>query len=46
MADFVRTHRRVELLAYYNGRPGSPWDIATQPHSRVAYRRLIVPLGS
>jgi hypothetical protein len=46
MADFVRTHRRVELLAYYNGRPGSPWDIATQPRSRAAYRRLIVPLGS
>jgi hypothetical protein len=45
MADFVRTHRRVELLAYYNGRPGSPWDIAAQPQSRAAYRRLIVPLG-
>jgi hypothetical protein len=45
MADFVRTHRRVELLAYYNGRPGSPWDIARQPHSLAAYRRLIVPLG-
>ncbi len=45
MADFVRTHRRVELLAYYNGRPGSPWDIARQPRSRAAYRQLIVPLG-
>jgi Glycosyl hydrolase family 26 len=45
MAGFVRTHRRVELLAYYNGRPGSPWDIANQPTSRTAYRRLIVPLG-
>lgn len=45
MAAFVRTHRRVELLAYYNGRPGSPWDIASQPRSRVVYRQLIVPLG-
>jgi len=45
MADFVRGHRRVELLAYYNGRPGSPWDIASQPFSRAAYRRLIVPLA-
>lgn len=45
MADFVRTHRRVELLAYYNGRPASPWDIAAQPQSLAAYRRLIVPLG-
>lgn len=45
MADFVRKHGRVELLAYYNGRPGSPWDIAAQPLSRTAYRRLIVTLG-
>ena len=45
MASFVRTHRRVELLAYYNGRPGSPWDIAAQPRSRAAYRQQIVPLG-
>ena len=45
MADFVKKHRRVEMLAYYNGRPGSPWDIAAQPLSRASYRRLIVPLG-
>jgi Glycosyl hydrolase family 26 len=45
MADFVRTHRRVELLAYYNGRPNSPWDIARQPRSRAAYRQLVAPLG-
>jgi hypothetical protein len=44
MATFVRTHR-VELAAYYNGRPGSPWDIAAQPRSRAAYHQLIVPLG-
>jgi hypothetical protein len=45
MADFVRTHRRVTLLAYFNGRPGSPWDISGQPRSRAAYRQLIDPLG-
>jgi hypothetical protein len=45
MAQFVRSHRRLELLAYFNGRPGSPWDIAGQPLSRAAYRKLIVPLG-
>jgi hypothetical protein len=45
MATFVRQHRRVELLAYYNGRPGSPWDIGRQPRSRAAYRQLIAPLG-
>jgi hypothetical protein len=46
MAAFVRTHPRVELLAYFNGHPGSPWDLARQPRSRAAYRRLIVPLQS
>jgi len=45
MATFVRLHRRVELLVYYNGRPGSPWDIGAQPRTRAAYRRVIVPLG-
>jgi hypothetical protein len=45
MAAFVKDHRRVELVAYYNGRPSSPWDIARQPRSRAAYRQLIVPLG-
>jgi len=45
MAAFVQDHHRVELLAYYNGRPSSPWDIARQPRSRAAYRQLIVPLG-
>lgn len=38
-------HSRVELLAYYSGRPGSPFDIASQPRSRAAYRQLIDPLG-
>jgi len=45
MADFLRTHR-VQLATYYNGRPGSPWDIASQPRSRAAYRQLVVPLGT
>jgi hypothetical protein len=45
MATFVRTHRRTEILAYYSGRPGSPWDLASKPRSRAAYRRLILPLG-
>jgi hypothetical protein len=45
VAEFVRTHRRVELVAYYNDRPGSAWDIARQPASRTAYRATITPLG-
>jgi hypothetical protein len=45
MATFARTHPRLEFLAYFSGRPGSPWDLATKPRSRAVYRRLITPLG-
>lgn len=45
MARFARTHKRLELLAYYNGRPGSVWDLGSKPNARAAYRRLIAPLG-
>jgi hypothetical protein len=45
MAKFVKTHRRVEFIAYNSGRPGSPWDLAAKPRSRSAYRSLISPLG-
>jgi hypothetical protein len=46
MAKFVRLHRRVEFIAYYSGRPGSVFDLATKPRSREAYRALITPLGT
>jgi hypothetical protein len=45
MADWVKTHRRTELIAFYNGRPGSIFDIASKPASLKAYRQLIAPLG-
>jgi hypothetical protein len=45
MARFVRTHGRVELVAWFNGRAGSIFDLATKPRSRAAYRALIRPLG-
>jgi hypothetical protein len=45
MAAFVKSHRRVELLAYFNSKPGSVWDLASKPRSRAAYRRVITPLG-
>jgi hypothetical protein len=45
MAKWVRSHKRVEFLAYFTGRPGSVWDLATKPRSRAAYRALITPLG-
>jgi len=46
MAAFVRGHGRIEFLSYFNGDAGSPWDLASKPRSRAAYRRLITPLGS
>jgi hypothetical protein len=45
MATWVRTHPRTELIAYFAGKPGSVWDLATKPASRAAYRALITPLG-
>jgi hypothetical protein len=45
MASFVRSHRRVELLSFFNGKTGGLYDLASKPRSRAAYRRLIVPLG-
>jgi len=45
MAKWVRTHRRTEFIAYYAGRPGSVFDLASKPASRALYRSLIAPLG-
>jgi hypothetical protein len=46
MAAFVKSHARIEFLAYFSGRPGSVWDLSSKPRSRAAYRRHITPLGS
>jgi hypothetical protein len=46
MADWMHTHRRTELVAYYEGRAGSVFDLATEPASLKAYRKLIAPLGA
>jgi hypothetical protein len=45
MAKWLRSHRRVEFAAYFSGKPGSVWDLASKPASRSAYRTLITPLG-
>jgi hypothetical protein len=45
MSSFVRSHRRVELLSYYNGANGGTYDLAKRPRARAVYRRLITPLG-
>jgi hypothetical protein len=43
-AGFVKSHRRVKFIGFYNGRPGSRVDLATKPRARAAYKRLIVPM--
>ena len=45
MANWLGSHKRVEFAAYYSGKPGSIWDLASKPGSRAAYRALITPLG-
>ena len=45
MARFVRSHPRLELISYYDSKPGSTWDLASKPRSKAAYRRLIAKLG-
>jgi hypothetical protein len=45
MAAFVKTHRRVELVSYFNSAPGSIFDLGSKPKSLAAYRRAITPLG-
>jgi hypothetical protein len=45
MAAFVRSHGRIEFLAYVHSKPGGIWDLGSKPRSRAAYRRLITPPG-
>jgi hypothetical protein len=45
MATFVKTHRRTRMIAYFNAKPGSIFDLESKPKSLAAYRRYIVPLG-
>ncbi len=46
MADFVKTHRRTELVAYFESVPGSVFDLASKPKSKAAYRQYLSPLGA
>jgi hypothetical protein len=45
MATFVKTHHRTKLIAYFNAKPGSIFDLASKPRSLAAYKRYIVPLA-
>ncbi len=44
MGTFARTHERWELVAYYQSKPGSVFDLATKPASQTAYRQTIATL--
>jgi hypothetical protein len=44
-ANFVRTHRRVSFVSFYNGPGGGSYDLGRKPRSLAAYRRFIVPLS-
>jgi hypothetical protein len=43
-AGWVKSHRRVKFLGFYNGRNGGRLDLAGKPRALAAYRRHIVPL--
>jgi hypothetical protein len=45
ICDFVESHRRTQMAAYYESKPGSIYDLADKPHSRAAYRACLTPLG-
>jgi hypothetical protein len=45
MCTFARTHPATELLAYFESRPGSQYDLGTKPQSRAAYRACLTPLA-
>jgi hypothetical protein len=43
-AGFVRTHRRVRFISFFNGPAGGAYDLGGKPRARAAYRRFVVPL--
>ena len=42
---FLKTHT-VREASFYEGRPGGPFDLATKPRSRAAYRSCIPLVGA
>ncbi|NUT56604.1 MAG: hypothetical protein HOQ03_11580 [Thermoleophilia bacterium] len=43
---FLKTSPRVRLAAYYDARPGSPFDLGAKRAARAEYRRCITPIGA
>lgn len=46
MGKFVRTHRRTEMLSFFESAPGSIFDLESKPKSRAAYRQVITTLAA
>lgn len=44
LCNFLRTHAAIELLAHYESKAGSIYDLASKPESRKAYRACLTPL--
>jgi hypothetical protein len=44
-ATFVRAHRRVRFISFFNDRTGGQFDLGKKPKSLASYRRYIVPLS-
>ncbi len=36
---------RVKLLIFFDGKPGTVWNLARKPKSLAAYKRYVVPFG-
>jgi hypothetical protein len=46
ICDFVKNHRRTQMAAYYESRPGSLYDLGDKPESRAVYRACLTPIGA
>jgi hypothetical protein len=45
LCSFLKSHPATEMFAYYESKPGSPYDLASKPLSSAAYRQCITPLA-
>lgn len=45
VCEFIRSHRGIELAAYYKSEASSRYDLGDKPKSREVYRRCITSLG-
>src|SRR6185437_2732905 len=45
MCTFAKSPPATEMLAYYESKPGSIFDLESKPLSRAAYRACMTPLA-